>query len=595
MNYTEFKVLYSRMKNPEFNQGQLAKKADISLGMASDALKALRQRGLLGETDVVTEAGIEALQPYKVENAIIMAAGLSSRFAPISYEHPAGALKVRGEVLIERQIKQLQEAGVDDITVVVGYKKEEFSYLEDLLGVKVVVNDEYAARDNSSTIKKVEGQLGNTFICSSDGYFTVNPFDEYVYGSYCASVFQEGSSSKHCLRTKGKDDVIVAVETGGTDSWVMLGHAYWDKTFASDFVKILDEVYDRAETAGKSWEDIYAEHTRELPMRLRKYSKDDLWKFDSLEELRAFDPEFMENVDSRILDNICAVLECKRADVRNCVPIKQGLTNLSVKFAVDGVSYVYRHPGAGTDEIINRESETFSQEVARELGVDRTFVFEDSKSGWKISRFIEDCVEFDYHNDAHVDGAMELARKLHSSSAQSPWKFDVYQNAIEIMDMLEDVSFPDFEKLVKGAAQLNDFVKADGVPSVLCHNDFYGPNFLVHEDGIDLIDWEYSAMSDYASDLGTFVCCSDYTIAEAERVMEKYFQRTPTPEEMRHCMAYVALCSFYWFVWALYKDKAGDPVGEWLYLWHRAAKTFGARARSLYEEDAAIKRGAAWE
>ncbi len=43
------------------------------------------------------------------------------RFAPISYEKPKGVLKVRGEVLIERQIHQLLEAGITDITAVGGY------------------------------------------------------------------------------------------------------------------------------------------------------------------------------------------------------------------------------------------------------------------------------------------------------------------------------------------------------------------------------------------------------------------------------------------------------------------------------------------
>ena len=45
---------------------------------------------------------------YRVENAVIMAAGLSSRFAPISYEKPKALICVRGEILIERQIRQLQ-------------------------------------------------------------------------------------------------------------------------------------------------------------------------------------------------------------------------------------------------------------------------------------------------------------------------------------------------------------------------------------------------------------------------------------------------------------------------------------------------------
>ena len=158
----------------------------------------------------------------------------------------------------------------------------------------------------------------------------------------------------------------------------------------------------------------------------------------------------------------------------------------------------------------------------------------------------------------------------------------MYRNAIEIVDLLVGVSFADLDELKDRARRLYECVMSDRVPQVLCHNDFYAPNFLVHADGLDLIDWEYSAMSDYASDLGTFICCSDYGIEEAQRVFAAYFQREPSAGEMRHCMAYVALCAFYWFVWALYKDQTGDPVGEWLYLWYLAAKSYGAHALGLY-------------
>ena len=53
---------------------------------------------------------IEVLKQYKVDNAIIMAAGLSSRFAPLSYEKPKGLYGVKGEILIEREIEQLKSA-----------------------------------------------------------------------------------------------------------------------------------------------------------------------------------------------------------------------------------------------------------------------------------------------------------------------------------------------------------------------------------------------------------------------------------------------------------------------------------------------------
>ena len=62
----------------------------------------------------------------KVDNAVIMAAGTSSRFAPLSYEIHKALIEVRGEILIERQIRQLKEAGVPEIYIVTGYKAEQF-------------------------------------------------------------------------------------------------------------------------------------------------------------------------------------------------------------------------------------------------------------------------------------------------------------------------------------------------------------------------------------------------------------------------------------------------------------------------------------
>ena len=70
----------------------------------------------------------------KVDNAIIMAAGTASRFVPLSYEKPKALVEVRGEVLIERQIRQLREAGIKEIIVVTGYKAEQFEYLKDRAG-----------------------------------------------------------------------------------------------------------------------------------------------------------------------------------------------------------------------------------------------------------------------------------------------------------------------------------------------------------------------------------------------------------------------------------------------------------------------------
>ena len=79
---------------------------------------------------------------HKVDNAVIMAAGTASRFAPLSYEMHKALITVKGEVLIERQIRQLKEAGVPEIYIVTGYKSEQFEYLKEKFGVHLVHNSE---------------------------------------------------------------------------------------------------------------------------------------------------------------------------------------------------------------------------------------------------------------------------------------------------------------------------------------------------------------------------------------------------------------------------------------------------------------------
>lgn len=136
MNITkkQFEVLNVLRTAENPSQRAIAHATRASLGTVNRIVKELEAEGLVKD-GAVTPAGFEALHPFKVDNAVIMAAGLSSRFAPISYEKPKGLLRVRGEVLIERQIEQLQEAGINNITIVVGYKKEYFFYLESKYGV----------------------------------------------------------------------------------------------------------------------------------------------------------------------------------------------------------------------------------------------------------------------------------------------------------------------------------------------------------------------------------------------------------------------------------------------------------------------------
>lgn len=587
LSKNQFEVLNTLRKAPGASQRDVAASSGLSLGTVNSTLKSLQEEGL-AEGGKPTPAGMEALAPYKVDNAVILAAGLSSRFAPISYEKPKGVLRVRGEVLIERQIEQLREAGITDITVVVGYKKEYFFYLRKKYGVTLVNNDEYASRNNNGSLWRVRGCLGNTYVCSSDDYFTQNPFDAYVFKAYYSAQYAEGPTKEWCMET-GAGGRITKVTVGGSNSWYMLGHVYFDRAFSERFVKILEEEYDRPETVDMLWEDLYIEHIKELDMALRPYPAGAINEFDSLDELRAFDPHFLENVDSEIFDNIVAVLGCTKAEIHDVYPLKQGLTNLSCHFATNDGEYVYRHPGIGTELLINRAGEVAAQKVAKQLGIDETFIHEDPERGWKISRFIPDCRNLDPHDPAQVARAMRMARSLHESGVEVETTFDFYQEAKRYESLLLEkgpIDIPGYAEDAADADALEAFVVADGAPTCLCHNDFFMLNFLIDKaDKYYLIDWEYSGMSDYANDFGTFCVCCQLSPEEVDAALEAYFGRKPTRVERAHNLAHIALAGWCWYLWSLLKEAEGDFVGEWLYIYYNYGREYLTRALALYQEE----------
>lgn len=587
-----FKVLVALAQSgARMTQRQLSAASGLSLGTVNSVLRDAEEAGLV-EDGLLSIDGLKSLKPYEVGNAIIMAAGLSSRLAPISYEKPKGLLRVRGEVLIERQIRQLQAAGVTDITVVVGYKKEYFFYLASKFGVHIKVNPQYATRNNNYTLWLVRDRLDNTYVCSSDDYFEENPFEHYVYEAYYATQYVSGPTDEWCVST-GSGGRITNVSVGGSDAWTMLGHAYFDRAFSTTFVPILDAAVRKPETADMLWEDIFRSHLYELRMVARHYPGASIHEFDTLDQVSGFDPAFIENVDSHIFDNIVSVLGCEKSQIHGFYPLKQGLTNLSCHFSVgkgaDEREYVYRHPGLGTEKMVDRAAEEAGLRLARDLGLDNTFIFEDQRQGWKISRFVSNARPLDPHDHVQLKRAMGMCRKLHESGATLDRSFDFVEEGLGYEKLLAErgpIEIPGYNELKEKVLQLKELADKDGFSHCVSHNDFFYLNFLVDEqDEYSLIDWEYAGMSDEASDFGTFTVCCELSNNEAERALCDYFGRTPTMRERRHFWSYVVFAGWCWYVWSLEKEAEGDNVGEWLLIYYRYAQDNVDRVLSWYESN----------
>lgn len=558
------------------------------------------------------------------KNAIILAAGTSSRFIPLSEETPKGLIEVKGEVLLERQIRQLQEAGIDDITLVVGFMAERFKYLEDKFGVKLVMNEDYARYNNTSSIMRVLDLLGNTYILTSDNYYPSNPFENDQDEAYYSAQYAEGATGEYCM-WEGPDGVIDRVEVGGSDAWYMYGPVYFDEAFSRRFVEIMRKEYEQESTRKGYWEDVYIRHLDELKMKLKKLNEGEILEFDSLDELREFDDSYICDTRSAILKEIAETLECGEDELHGFKNLRPA-TGISFRFykgnepmvytdgrlrvmmrydmeslrgylagvfpdkdmsaakisRIGGMSnknflveqgeecYVLRVPGPGSEDMVSRDCEGYNSELCCGLEITPRVRYFNRESGIKLTDFLTDAETLNattIQTHAHLRQVAEIYRRLHDSQIQMLNEFNLFHE-IEKYEIIRKETgakmYACWKEVRPRVMALKQRLSDLGVEHKPCHNDPVPENFIQDQNGkLYIIDWEYSGMNDPVAELASLFLESDFSIENRDYLLGEYYGGDVPEVVEEKILIYQVLWDILWSIWTVIKENKGDDFGNY--------------------------------
>ena len=296
---------------------------------------------------------------------------------------------------------------------------------------------------------------------------------------------------------------------------------------------------------------------------------------------------FTEESRKTVILNICQVFDCKEEDIEELVPVQAGLTNVVLSFKLNGGKYVYRHPGLGSEILVERGRETIMQKIVEDAGIDTTLIAMDVDEGWRIGRFIEH-YNFDYKNLNDMVRAVMLFRRLHEAPCHVRWNFDVIKKAEGIKAQIAPEKyghFPDFENVRSRIYKLAEFAEHDGIKKCNIHGDARDVNFLINKEEIYLIDWEYGGYGDPGFDIGSYVCGGKHTLADIDRILFTYYRRKPTEKQLRHFYAYIAITGWFFMHWTMLKLSKGQAVGPLKEQWYHFAKNMSIISLPLYRVD----------
>lgn len=555
------------------SQRDIAKIFDISLGKVNTIFKDLTNDGYIqkGSKYAITEKGLKELKKYKVDNAVILACDSGIKLEPLTYDTPKSFLKVEGKSLIERQIEQLHEKKINDITIVIGYLKEKFEYLIDKYNVKLIYNEEYKNKNTLATIIHAKSAIlgKNTYICVSDVFMKENIFHEYEFEPYyCASFLKEVKSEWQFV-TNSRSEMLGIVE-GGNNAYCMMGPAFFTKNFSNQFLTLSESYYKLPQTDKFYWEDVLVRNLSILPvMYVYKQKANTMYEFDSLKDLREYDKEYNDS-GSFAFSFVAKTFGCREMDIVDIVCMKNGMTNNSYRFKIKGNdldTFICRVVGDGTNNFIDR---TVEKKIYDEISKIDDDMFEtlyafDEKTGVKISKFFDNAEVIDINNEDDLKGAMKIYKRLHNSKIKINESNDLVDKINEYLNIIKRnkilIPFEDFKDSLNRVNEIMEYLKNVNRPKTFTHGDANPNNILKVKNEYKIIDFEYGGMADPIVDIALFSVYSDFNIEEAYKLLDYYledkeynnnFLKDINKQNLRKLIViYMALIGFYNSIWAM--------------------------------------------
>lgn len=587
MKKQELDILNSLYMEPFINQRILAEMSGHSLGVVNRSIKELMKNGYLDEHAQLTSKARDEFKAKKPKNAIILAAGFGMRMVPINMTTPKALLEVNGEKLIDRLITQLQEVGITDITVVVGFMKDGFEYLIDEFGVKLVYNESYAAKNNISSLALAADKIDNTYIVPCDIWCDRNPFHRHeLYSWYMVSDLVDEVSD---VRVNRKMELVkVGAKDGGNG---MIGISYLTGDEADTVQRKTAEMAADSSYDDKFWEEALYKGNRMI-VQARIVHAADVVEINTYEQLRDLDSD-SNQLKSDALKTIAEQLNCKTGEIVDIEILKKGMTNRSFLFSVHGAKYIMRIPGEGTDQLINRAQEAEVYHTISGLNLCDDPVYINPGNGYKITKYIEDVHCCDPENVDELRLCMKKLRQFHAMKLTVPHMFDIY-GMIDFYETLWDGQpsiYKDYQKTKENVFRLKGFIEKHRGEYQLTHIDAVPDNFLFDPNiegdlSIQLTDWEYAGMQDKHVDIAMFCIYSCYDKPSVDRLIDIYFEEeggcdTATRAKI-YC--YVAASGLLWSNWCEYKRNLGVEFGEYSLYQYRYGKDYYRYAVKLMRE-----------
>ena len=278
-------------QDSSLSQRKIAGLTKMSIGTVNKILSELVSLGFV-QDNKITEKGLDALEPYRVKRAVIIAAGFGSRLVPITLNTPKPLVRVNGKRIIETILDPLVEIGIEEIYLVRGYLSTQFDeLLYKYPNIKFIENQKYNEGNNIGSVYCAKDFLQNAYVLEADLLlYNKSLIKKYQYSTNYLGI-PVSETNDWCLFTKSV--FVSEVKIGGQNCYKMVGISYWTKEDGKKLSADVNKIYHSPGGTERYWDQVPLEYCKKnYKISVRECKTDDIVEIDTFNELKAIDPSY---------------------------------------------------------------------------------------------------------------------------------------------------------------------------------------------------------------------------------------------------------------------------------------------------------------
>lgn len=226
-----------------------------------------------------------------------------------------------------------------------------------------------------------------------------------------------------------------------------------------------------------------------------------------------------------------------------------GMSNYTYLIEIDDNKYTFRIPGKGAEHFTNRQQEIEIMDLIEKYNFLPKPIYNDVDTGYKIAPYVKGKPLSELVNIPY-EAVSNILKKLHNIE-----KFPFDYDPINRLDYYESItsSVDQVYKALKDKwLQIYEEVLT-GIELVASHGDSQMSNFVLGENRIYLMDWEFSGNNDPIYDIA---CFGNNNFDDAKELLEEYYESAGKSEYQRLYAWRMYQC-LQWHNVAKYKHEIG--------------------------------------